>query len=84
MASILHSLAADNVLEVHLALVSKNEAGSADGYDGSWDMMEVLDEHYSISDWIKMDGSPAGFRMLDVGFSPKEILQVTGHCRLYF
>ena len=76
VASILHSLAADNLLEVHIAFVHKDEAGSAVDCSGFWEMMEVLEEHHRLCDWIKIDGSPAGIE--DVDFSPKEILQVTG------
>lgn len=80
MASILQSLAADNLLEIYLAFVHRQDSGLAEGYDGDYSMCEVHESYHKLCDWIKLDGSPAGFG--NVEMNPDEMLQVIYFSRL--
>jgi len=77
IASVLVEAAADGECDIHLALVSIEESGSAeyDGYGGRWNdddltAGEVDDRIMTLSDWRGLDGD-AGFGT--VGFSEDEL-----------
>ena len=76
VASILQSLVADTMLELHLAFVHKQDSGPAEGCPGEFSMYEVHESSHTLRDWVKLDGTPAGFR--EVHIDPDEILQVRG------
>ena len=66
MALVLQRLADAGHIDVHLVFVHKHEMGSAEGYDGDWSMAEVCDTDYKAQNWMRLDGTKAGFKAIAI------------------
>ena len=70
----LQRLADAGCIDVHLVFVHKHEMGCAEGYDGDWSMAEVCDTDYKAQNWMRLDGTKAGFKA--VAIKADDIMQV--------
>lgn len=74
VALVLKQLAEAGLIDVHIVFIHKHEMGTGEGYDGNWSMGDVCDTDYKAQNWMRLNGTKAGLKAVDIGAD--DILQV--------
>ncbi len=74
VANVLQAVANTGCLDVHLAIISKEEQCGAEVYKRKWEVTEVFQTEWKARNWLTLDGGKPGFHETDI--NTDQIMQV--------